>query len=71
LLMTVTMLSREGAASRHAQRVTSFYRGTQVDFAAIGEYLPQLPGTRKENQAGFSHPSDHAKWSVRVSLPQQ
>ncbi len=28
--------------------VTSFYRGTQVDVAAIGEYLPQLPGTRKE-----------------------
>jgi CHAT domain-containing protein len=30
--------------------LTSFYRGTQVDFAAIGEYLPQLPGTRKEVQ---------------------
>jgi CHAT domain-containing protein len=30
--------------------VTSFYRGTQVDVAAIGEYLPQLPGTRKEAQ---------------------
>jgi hypothetical protein len=30
--------------------VTSFYRGTQVDFAAIGEYLPQLPGTGKEVQ---------------------
>jgi CHAT domain-containing protein len=30
--------------------VTSFYRGTQVDVAGIGEYLPQLPGTRKEAQ---------------------
>jgi CHAT domain-containing protein len=28
--------------------ITSFYRGTQVDVAAIGEHLPQLPGTRKE-----------------------
>src|SRR6516225_2844706 len=30
--------------------LTSFYRGTQVDLASIGEYLPQLPGTRKETQ---------------------
>jgi CHAT domain-containing protein len=30
--------------------ITSFYRGTQVDVAAIGEYLPQLPGTRNEAQ---------------------
>jgi CHAT domain-containing protein len=30
--------------------ITSFYRGTQVDVAAIGEYLPQLPGTGKEVQ---------------------
>jgi tetratricopeptide (TPR) repeat protein len=30
--------------------LTSFYRGTQVDVAAIGEYLPQLPGTRREAQ---------------------
>ncbi|MFZ1094466.1 MAG: CHAT domain-containing protein, partial [Xanthobacteraceae bacterium] len=30
--------------------ITSFYRGTEVDVAAIGEYLPQLPGTRKEVQ---------------------
>jgi CHAT domain-containing protein/tetratricopeptide (TPR) repeat protein len=30
--------------------LTSFYRGTQVDVAAIGEYLPQLPGTRRETQ---------------------
>jgi CHAT domain-containing protein len=28
--------------------ITSFYRGTQVNVAEIGEYLPQLPGTRKE-----------------------
>ena len=30
--------------------ITSFYSGTQVDVAAIGEYLPQLPGTRREAQ---------------------
>jgi CHAT domain-containing protein/Tfp pilus assembly protein PilF len=30
--------------------ITSFYRGTQVDVAAIGEYLPQLSGTRTEAQ---------------------
>ena len=30
--------------------ITSFYRGTQVDVAGIGEYLPQLPGTRREAQ---------------------
>src|SRR5262249_37717631 len=30
------------------QSITSFFQGTQVDLAAIGEYLPQLPGTRKE-----------------------
>ena len=30
--------------------ITSFYRGAQVDLAAVGEYLPQLPGTRKEAQ---------------------
>jgi CHAT domain-containing protein len=30
--------------------ITSFYRGTQVNVAAIGEYLPQLPGTRREAQ---------------------
>jgi CHAT domain-containing protein/tetratricopeptide (TPR) repeat protein len=28
--------------------ITSFYRGTQIDVASVGEYLPQLPGTRKE-----------------------
>jgi tetratricopeptide (TPR) repeat protein len=32
------------------RRVTSFYHGTQADVAAIGEYLPQLPATRKEVQ---------------------
>jgi CHAT domain-containing protein len=42
------------AARRQAQKqvamrsITTFYRGTQVDVAAIGDYLPQLPGTRKE-----------------------
>src|SRR5262249_52249846 len=30
--------------------ITSFYRGTQVDAAAIGKYLIQLPGTRREAQ---------------------
>jgi CHAT domain-containing protein len=30
--------------------ITSFYRGTQVDVASIGSYLPQLSGTRKEAQ---------------------
>jgi CHAT domain-containing protein len=43
------------AAAARAQQVamrsiTSFYRGAQVDVAAIGEYLPQLPGTRREAQ---------------------
>jgi CHAT domain-containing protein len=43
------------AARAKAQQIamrslTSFYRGTQVNVAAIGEYLPQLPGTRKEAQ---------------------
>jgi CHAT domain-containing protein/Tfp pilus assembly protein PilF len=33
-----------------SRSITSFYRGTQVDIAAIGQYLPQLPGTRKEVQ---------------------
>jgi len=27
--------------------ITSFYRGTQVDVAAIGEYLPQLQNVRR------------------------
>jgi hypothetical protein len=30
--------------------ITSFYRGTQIDVTSIGEYLQQLPGTRKEAQ---------------------
>jgi CHAT domain-containing protein len=43
------------AARAEAQQVsmrsiTTFYRGTQVDIASIGEYLPQLPGTRREVQ---------------------
>jgi CHAT domain-containing protein len=43
------------AARAQAQQIamrslTSFYRGTQADLAGIGEYLPQLPGTRKETQ---------------------
>ena len=31
--------------------ITSFYSGTQIDVARLGEYLPQLPGTRAEVQA--------------------
>jgi CHAT domain-containing protein len=31
--------------------ITSFYRGTQVDVAEIGEALDQLPGTRREVEA--------------------
>ena len=30
--------------------ITSFYSGTQVDVTRLGEYLPQLPGTRAEVQ---------------------
>ena len=30
--------------------ITNFYRGTQLDVPAIRDYLPQLPGTRKEAQ---------------------
>lgn len=41
--------ARAKARQQIAMRsITSFYRGTQVDVAEIGEYLPQLPGTRKE-----------------------
>jgi CHAT domain-containing protein len=42
--------ARENAQRLAMRSITSFYRGTQVDVAAIGEYLPQLPGTRKEAQ---------------------
>jgi CHAT domain-containing protein/Tfp pilus assembly protein PilF len=31
-----------------ARSITSFYRGAQVDIAALGQHLPQLPATRKE-----------------------
>jgi CHAT domain-containing protein/Tfp pilus assembly protein PilF len=45
------VFSKAARAQQVAMRsITSFYRGTQVDVAAIGEYLPQLPGTRKEVQ---------------------
>jgi CHAT domain-containing protein len=41
--------ARAKARQQIAMRsITSFYRGTQVDVAEIGEDLPQLPGTRKE-----------------------
>src|ERR1700730_17203233 len=42
--------ARQKAQQLAMRSITSFYRGTQVDVAAIGEYLPQLPGTRKEAQ---------------------
>ena len=29
----------------------SFYNGTQIDVATVGEHPPQLPGTRKEVEA--------------------
>jgi CHAT domain-containing protein len=43
------------AARAQAQQLAmrslpSFYRGTQADVASIGEYLAQLPGTRRETQ---------------------
>ena len=45
------VFSKAARAQQVAIRsLTSFYRGTQVDVAAIGEYLPQLPGTRREAQ---------------------
>jgi CHAT domain-containing protein/Tfp pilus assembly protein PilF len=45
------VFSKAARAQQVAMRsITSFYRGTQVDAAAIGEYLPQLPGTRREAQ---------------------
>ena len=45
------VFSKAARAQQLAMRsITSFYRGTQVDIAAIGEYLPQLPGTRRETQ---------------------
>ena len=31
--------------------ITSFYNGTQIDVATLGENLPQLPGTRTEVEA--------------------
>jgi tetratricopeptide (TPR) repeat protein len=42
--------ARTSARQLAMRSIASFYRGTQVDVAAIGEYLPQLPGTRKEAQ---------------------
>jgi CHAT domain-containing protein len=45
------VFSKAARAQQVAMRsITSFYRGTQVDVAAIGDYLPQLPGTRREAQ---------------------
>jgi CHAT domain-containing protein/Tfp pilus assembly protein PilF len=45
------VFSKAARAQQVAMRsITSFYRGTQLDTDAIGEYLPQLPGTRREAQ---------------------
>jgi CHAT domain-containing protein/Tfp pilus assembly protein PilF len=45
------VFSKAARAQQLAMRsITSFYRGTQVDVVALGEYLPQLPETRKETQ---------------------
>ena len=40
--------ARAEAQTVAMRSITSFYRGTQIDVASVGEYLPQLPGTRKE-----------------------
>jgi CHAT domain-containing protein len=40
--------ARTRAQQLAMRSITSFYRGSQVDIAALGEYLPQLPGTRNE-----------------------
>jgi CHAT domain-containing protein len=42
--------ARAKAQQLAMRSITSFYRGTQVDIAGIGAYLPQLPGTRREAQ---------------------
>ena len=42
--------ARAQAQQLAMRSLTSFYRGTQADLASIGEYLPQLPGTRRETQ---------------------
>jgi CHAT domain-containing protein len=45
------VFSKAARAQQVAMRgIVSFYRGTQIDVAAIGEHLPQLPGTRREAQ---------------------
>jgi len=40
--------ARAEARSLSPRSITSFYRGTAIDLAAMGAYLPQLPSTRKE-----------------------
>jgi CHAT domain-containing protein len=42
--------ARVSAQQFATRSITSFYRGTQVDVASLREYLPQLPGTRREAQ---------------------
>jgi CHAT domain-containing protein/Tfp pilus assembly protein PilF len=42
--------ARAQAQQLAMRSLTSFYRGTQADLASIGEYLPQLPATRRETQ---------------------
>ena len=44
--------ARARAQKQVAMRsITSFYRGTRIDLAALGEHLSQLPGTRREVKA--------------------
>jgi tetratricopeptide (TPR) repeat protein len=40
--------ARAETRSLSPRSITSFYRGTAIDLAAMGAYLPQLPGTRRE-----------------------
>jgi CHAT domain-containing protein len=41
----------DGAKQVSIRGITSFYNGTQIDVATVGEHLPQLPGTRTEVEA--------------------
>jgi CHAT domain-containing protein/lipopolysaccharide biosynthesis regulator YciM len=59
--------AHEQAQNAAMRSITSFYRGTQVDLAGIGDYLPQLPGTRKEaQQVGAELKADPA--DIRIGL---
>ena len=59
--------SRQAQQQVAMRSITSFYRGTQVDVAAIGEYLPQLPGTRKEvQQIAAELKADPRRYQARI-----